>query len=167
MLFYNALDLNNQKILWLPSIYQFERKLGFWTTLPDPHASTAPIDCADGKSFKFWPQLAPEKRHFTNTQDITSPAPTFNNCDLPWFVCYLCISLENCFLLMAFLQSYPKGSTNNAINHSVYNLELYLYDYSLKSCKLFSFMILILNFHILWTFSRVQKGVSVKLLLSK
>ena len=26
---YNALDLNNQKILWLPSIFQFERKLGF------------------------------------------------------------------------------------------------------------------------------------------
>ena len=25
LLFYNALDLNNQKILWLPSIYQFER----------------------------------------------------------------------------------------------------------------------------------------------
>ena len=25
MLFYNDLDLNNQKILWLPSIYQFER----------------------------------------------------------------------------------------------------------------------------------------------
>ena len=34
MLFYNALDLNNQKILWLPSIFQFERKVGFWTTLP-------------------------------------------------------------------------------------------------------------------------------------
>ena len=32
-LFYNSLDLNNQKILCLPSIYQFERKLGFWTTL--------------------------------------------------------------------------------------------------------------------------------------
>ena len=29
----NDLDLDNQKILWLPSIYQFERKLGFWTTL--------------------------------------------------------------------------------------------------------------------------------------
>jgi hypothetical protein len=29
LLFYNALDLNNQKILWLPSIFQFERKLGF------------------------------------------------------------------------------------------------------------------------------------------
>ena len=25
LLFYNDLDLNNQKILWLPSIYQFER----------------------------------------------------------------------------------------------------------------------------------------------
>jgi hypothetical protein len=25
LLFYNALDLNNQKILWLPSIYEFER----------------------------------------------------------------------------------------------------------------------------------------------
>jgi hypothetical protein len=23
--FFNVLDLNNQKILWLPSIYQFER----------------------------------------------------------------------------------------------------------------------------------------------
>ena len=33
LLFYNALDLNNQKILCLPSIYEFERKLGFWTTL--------------------------------------------------------------------------------------------------------------------------------------
>ena len=33
MLFYNALDLNNQKILCLPSIFQFDRKLGFWTTL--------------------------------------------------------------------------------------------------------------------------------------
>ena len=33
MLFYNDLDLNNQKILWLPSIFQFERKVGFWTTL--------------------------------------------------------------------------------------------------------------------------------------
>ena len=33
LLFYNALDLNNQKILWLPSTYQFERKMGFWTTL--------------------------------------------------------------------------------------------------------------------------------------
>ena len=33
LLFYNALDLNNQKILWLPSIFQFDRKLGFWTTL--------------------------------------------------------------------------------------------------------------------------------------
>ena len=31
--FYNDLDLNNQKYLWLPSIYEFERKLGFWTTL--------------------------------------------------------------------------------------------------------------------------------------
>ena len=25
LLFYNALDLNNQKIMWLPSIFQFER----------------------------------------------------------------------------------------------------------------------------------------------
>jgi hypothetical protein len=25
LLFYNVLDLNNQKILWLPSIFQFER----------------------------------------------------------------------------------------------------------------------------------------------
>jgi hypothetical protein len=25
LLFYNALDLNNQKKLWLPSIFQFER----------------------------------------------------------------------------------------------------------------------------------------------
>ena len=25
LLFYNPLDLNNQKILWLPSIYEFER----------------------------------------------------------------------------------------------------------------------------------------------
>ena len=33
MLFYNDLDLNNRKILCLPSIFQFERKLGFWTTL--------------------------------------------------------------------------------------------------------------------------------------
>ena len=33
LLFYNAFDLNNQKILCLPSIYQFERKLGFLTTL--------------------------------------------------------------------------------------------------------------------------------------
>ena len=33
LLFYNDLDLNNQKKLWLPSIFQFERKLGFWTTL--------------------------------------------------------------------------------------------------------------------------------------
>ena len=33
---YNALDLNNQKILWLPSIFQFERKVGFWTTLMSP-----------------------------------------------------------------------------------------------------------------------------------
>ena len=33
LLFYNDLDLNNQKILCLPSIFQFERKLGFWTTL--------------------------------------------------------------------------------------------------------------------------------------
>ena len=33
--FYNAFDLNNQKILWLPSIFQFERKLGFWTTLEE------------------------------------------------------------------------------------------------------------------------------------
>ena len=33
LLFYNNLDLNNQKILGLPSIFQFERKLGFWTTL--------------------------------------------------------------------------------------------------------------------------------------
>ena len=33
MLFYSALDLNNQKILCLLSIYEFERKLGFWTTL--------------------------------------------------------------------------------------------------------------------------------------
>ena len=33
--FYNDLHLNNQKILCLPSIYQFERKLGFWTTLID------------------------------------------------------------------------------------------------------------------------------------
>ena len=31
---YNDLDLNNQKILWLPSIFEFERKLGFSTTLP-------------------------------------------------------------------------------------------------------------------------------------
>ena len=29
LLFYDALDLNNQKILWLPSIFQFESKLGF------------------------------------------------------------------------------------------------------------------------------------------
>ena len=33
LLLYNDLDLNNQKILWLQSIYWFERKLGFWTTL--------------------------------------------------------------------------------------------------------------------------------------
>ena len=33
LLFYNDLDLNNQKILCLPSIFQFERKVGFWTTL--------------------------------------------------------------------------------------------------------------------------------------
>ena len=33
LLFYNAFNLNNQKILCLPSIYQFERKLGFWATL--------------------------------------------------------------------------------------------------------------------------------------
>ena len=33
LLFCNALDLNNQTILCLPSIHQFERKLGFWTTL--------------------------------------------------------------------------------------------------------------------------------------
>ena len=33
LLFYNDLDLNNQKILCLPSIFQSERKLGFWTTL--------------------------------------------------------------------------------------------------------------------------------------
>ena len=33
MHFYNDLDLNNQKILCLLSIFQFERKLGFWTTL--------------------------------------------------------------------------------------------------------------------------------------
>jgi hypothetical protein len=26
LLFYNPLDLNNQKILWLPSIYEFERR---------------------------------------------------------------------------------------------------------------------------------------------
>ena len=103
-----------------------------------PQSDGARRDGTDGKSFKFWPQLAPEKRHFTNTQD-TSPAPTFNNCDLPWFVCYLCISLENCFLLMAFLSSYPQGSINHAINHSVNNLELYLYAYYLKSCKLLSF----------------------------
>ena len=31
LLFYNALDLNNQKILCPPSIYLLERKLGFWT----------------------------------------------------------------------------------------------------------------------------------------
>ena len=29
LLFYNALDLSNQKILCLPSIFQFDRKLGF------------------------------------------------------------------------------------------------------------------------------------------
>ena len=29
LLFYNALNLNNQKILCLPSIFQFGRKLGF------------------------------------------------------------------------------------------------------------------------------------------
>ena len=33
LLFYNDLDLNNQKILCLPSIFQFERKVSFWTTL--------------------------------------------------------------------------------------------------------------------------------------
>ena len=33
MLFYNDLDLNNQKSLCLPSIFRFERKLGFLTTL--------------------------------------------------------------------------------------------------------------------------------------
>ena len=33
LLFYIALDLNNQNILWLPSKIQFERKLDFWTTL--------------------------------------------------------------------------------------------------------------------------------------
>ena len=33
LLFYNDLYLNNQKILCLPLIYQFERKVGFWTTL--------------------------------------------------------------------------------------------------------------------------------------
>ena len=32
-LFYIDLDLNNHKILCLPSIYQFDRKLGFRTTL--------------------------------------------------------------------------------------------------------------------------------------
>ena len=29
LLFSNALDLNNQKNLWLPSIFQFERKV-YW-----------------------------------------------------------------------------------------------------------------------------------------
>ena len=33
LLFYNDLDLNNQKSLCLPSIFRFERKLGFLTTL--------------------------------------------------------------------------------------------------------------------------------------
>ena len=32
-IFYNALDLNKQKSLCLPSIFRFERKLGFLTTL--------------------------------------------------------------------------------------------------------------------------------------
>ena len=31
--FCNVLDLNNQKILCLPSIYEFKRKVRFWTTL--------------------------------------------------------------------------------------------------------------------------------------
>ena len=40
MLFYNALDLNNQKNLWLPSIFQYERKVYFWTTLELYHWQT-------------------------------------------------------------------------------------------------------------------------------
>ena len=44
-----------------------------------PQSDGARRDGTDGKSFKFWPQLAPEKRHFT-TGHITC---TFNNCDLP------------------------------------------------------------------------------------
>ena len=37
LLFYNALDLNNQKILCLPSIYQFERT---GTNLDHPNIPT-------------------------------------------------------------------------------------------------------------------------------
>ena len=39
LLFYNALDLNNQKILCLPSIYQFERT---GTNLDHPKLHTMP-----------------------------------------------------------------------------------------------------------------------------
>ena len=43
LLFYNALNLNNQTILCLPSIYQFERILGFWDH-PNSHIDTFSID---------------------------------------------------------------------------------------------------------------------------
>ena len=43
LVFYNALDLNNQKILWLPSIYEFDRKLGFWTTIPPIKPDNTPL----------------------------------------------------------------------------------------------------------------------------
>ena len=44
LLFYNDLDLNNQKILWLPSIFQFERTV---------HNLNHPIDQGRRKHSKF------------------------------------------------------------------------------------------------------------------
>ena len=46
LLFYNDLDLNNQKTLCLPSIFQFDRKLGFWTTL----TNRINIECRNGNN---------------------------------------------------------------------------------------------------------------------
>ena len=53
LLFYNALDPNDQKILWLPPIFQFEKvwKVGFWTTLVYRERATA-TQCA--LLYKFW-----------------------------------------------------------------------------------------------------------------
>ena len=48
LLFYNAFDLNNQKILCLSSIYQFDKKLGFWTTLKNT------LFCKRGPALLWW-----------------------------------------------------------------------------------------------------------------
>ena len=50
LLFYNDLYLNNQKILWLPSIYQFERT---GTNVDHPSLHTLQLQCIVNEKIKI------------------------------------------------------------------------------------------------------------------